>query len=211
MNTVATTRRPGVRWAGLASGLVVLIGLAGAVAATRASAPLACNQGPKGQHFDVAVTVPERVEAGRVYTIRLDGYNSGKISHFGLNHLHDMTAEYILPAGVAYVDGSAKLVPGTGTPNVLVAPRVSHRAGVVTMRLPGKVENGTDYTPPSLTLQVRAIGAPGSTAVLSLGRFQLKANAFLVGDLDVSCDPTPRPYPIGATLILGSAPAAPIR
>lgn len=211
MSIVATTNRRSARWAGLAAGLVVLGALTMATAAARVTLPLLCNKGPNGQTFNVGIALPSSVEAGAVYAIRLDGTSSGKISHFGLNHLHDMTVEYILPRGTSYVEGSAKLVPGTGTPNVLVDARLWHRAGVVTMRLPGKVENGTDYTPPSITLQVRAIGEPGSAAVMSFNHFELKANAFLVGDVAVSCDPAPKPYSIGTTLITAPAPAAPVR
>jgi hypothetical protein len=212
MNNMATNDRRGARWAALAAGGVVVATLATATAAAHVTLPLVCNQGPSGQRFNVAVTLPSSVEAGEVYTIRLDGYNSGTISHFGLNYLHDMTVEYRLPAGTSYVDGSAQVVAGTGTPNVLlVRPQLSHRAGVVTMRLPGRVVNGTDYTPPSITLQVRAESAPGSSEVLSFNHFQLKANAFLVGDVAVSCNPEPQPYPIGATRITAPAPAVPVR
>lgn len=211
MNITTMIHWHGARRAGLATGLVVLAALTMASAAARVTLPLVCDKGPSGQRFDVGVTVPSSVEAGAVYTIRLDGSNSGKISHLGLNYLHDMTVEYVLPAGTSYVEGSARLVAGTGTPNVLAGPRLWHHAGIVTMRLPGKVDNGTDYTPPSITLQVRAVGAPGSSAVLGFKHFQLQANAFLVGDVAVSCDPAPKPYPIGATLITAPAQPVPIR
>jgi hypothetical protein len=208
---MATTNRRGARWAALATGAVVLTGLAMATAAIHVTLPLVCNKGPSGQRFDVGVTLPSSVEAGATYAVRLDGSNSGKISHFGLNYLHDMTVEYVLPTGTSYVEGSAKFVAGTGTSNVLVGPRLWQRGGIVTMQLPGKVENGTDYTPPSITLQVRASGAPGSQAVLGFSRFQLKANAFLVGDVAVSCGPASSPYPIGATLITAPSQDPPVR
>ena len=213
MNTEATNHRRGARWAGVVTGFVgvAVLATATAVAAAYVTLPLVCNTGPSGQSFNVGVTLPASVEAGAIYTIRLDSRSSGKISHFGLNHLHDMTVEYVLPKGTSYVEGSARLVAGTGTPNVQQGARVWHRAGVVTMALPGKVENGTAYTPPSIVVQVRAVGAPGSSAVLTFNHFQLKANAFLVGDVAVSCDPTPQPYPIGVTVIAASADAVPIR
>ncbi len=117
-----------------------------------------------------------------------------------------MAVEYTLPPG-AYVDGSAALVPGTGTPNVLVNPMLWYRKGVLTLLLPDRVENGTDYTPPSIQLSLRAVGAPGSAAVVGLRRFDLTANAFVVGDVAVNCEPAPSPYPIGTTAITG--PSAP--
>ena len=197
--------------AALVVGLGVLAMMGAVAAATRVAAPLVCNKGPEGQRFSVLVTLPERAEAGSLYTLRLDGNSSGKISHFGLNHLHDMTVEYQLPSGASYVEGSAKLVDGTGTANVRPGARVWVSDGLVTMKLPGKVENGTDYTPPSIALQLRASGAPGSSAVVSFRHFQLKANAFLVGDVAVTCDPTPKPFPIGATLITPAAESPPVR
>jgi hypothetical protein len=211
MHKSATIHWSGAMSVGIVTGLAVAVAIMTAAAAVQATLPLVCNKGPDGQRFNVGVTLPGSVEAGSVYTIRLDGHSSGKIDHFGLNHIHDMTVEYALPAETTYVEGSAKLVAGTGTPNVRVGSKLWHRAGVVTMQLPGKVENGTGYTPPSITLDVRAGGAPGSWAVLGFRHFQLKANAFLVGDVAVSCDPTPRPYPIGATLITKGTAAVPVR
>jgi hypothetical protein len=203
------------RWSARRVGLAALLGsmvpFATTAAAVSVSAPLTCNQGPSGQRFNVAVTLPSSVEASAVYTIRLDGTSSGRISHFGLNYLHDMTVDYRLPARASYVEGSARIVAGTGTPNVRVRPQLSHRAGIVTLRLPGKVENGTSYTPPSITVDVRATGSPGSSEVLGLERFQLTANAFLVGDVLVSCSASPRPYPIGTTTIMASAQGIPNR
>lgn len=213
MSIIATRRWHGARWAGFVSGCVVAAALATATAAAAAyvTLPLVCTTGPSGQRFNVLVTAPSSVAAGETYTLRLDGTSSGTISHFGLNYLHDMTVEYVLPPGTSYVEGSARLVPGTGTPNVRVGPRLWHHAGLVTMALPGKVENGTAYTPPSITVEVRADGAAGSSAVLSFNHFQLKANAFVVGDVAVSCDPSPQPYPIAATLITAPAAAMPVR
>jgi hypothetical protein len=116
-----------------------------------------------------------------------------------------MSVDYVLPAGVAYVEGSARLVPGTGTPNVLEGARVFRRGGIVTMILPGRVANGTDYTPPSFSVKVRATGSPSEAAVVAFNRYELKANAFLVGEIAVTCDPTPKPYPVGATMITAHA------
>jgi hypothetical protein len=213
MNTKATNHRRGARWAGFVTGFVGVAALATATAtaAVYVTLPMVCNNGPSGQTFNVGVTLPDSVEQGAIYTIRLDAKSSGKISHFGLNYLHDMTVEYVLPTGTSYVEGSARLVAGTGTPNVREAPRLWHRAGVLTMALPGKVENDTAYTPPSIVVQVRAVGAPGSSAVLTFNHFQLKANAFLVGDVFVSCDPRPQPYPIGTTAITAPADPVPVR
>jgi hypothetical protein len=190
------------RWTGVALGALLL---ATPSAAGRVTLPLVCSAGPSGQHFDVGVTIPTQVDAGAIYTVRLDGVGSGKISHFGLNHIHHMTVQYVLPPG-AYVDGSAELVPGTGTQNVLGSPMLWYHKGILTMVLPDKVQNGTEYTPPSIRFSLRAAGAPGSSAAVALRRFDLTANAVVVGDLAVTCEPTPVPYPIGTTVITQSPP-----
>ena len=198
------------RWAVSAIGFVGLAVSASPAAAERGTLALLCSQGPSGERFQFDVTIPSRAEAGSTYEIRIDGVNSRKVSHFGLNYLHDMTVEYILPAGGAYVEGSAQFVAGTGTANVFVGRRLSYHRGVLTMLLPGKVDNGTDYTPPSVRLQLRAVGAPGAFAWVAFKRFRLTANAFLVGDVAVSCDPVPSPYPVGTTLITAPAGASPL-
>jgi hypothetical protein len=167
--------------------------------------PLLCSTGPSGQRFSVGLTIPRTAEIGSVYEIRIDGSSSGKISQFGLNYIHDMTVDYLLPAGVAYIEGSARIIPNTGTANVLAGARVFHHGGIVTIVLPGKVPNGTDYAPPSISMQVRATGSPGDAAVVAFNRYQLAANAFLVGEVAVSCDPTPKPYPLGTTRITDRA------
>jgi hypothetical protein len=202
----ASTGWRGARWAASAIGFAGLAVIASPAAAEHGALALLCSKGPGGARFEFDVTIPSRAEAGSTYEIRIDGVSSRKISHFGLNYLHDMTVEYVLPAGASYVEGSAQFVAGTGTANVLVGRRLTYRRGVLTMLLPGKVENGTDYTPPSVRLQLRAIGAPGDWAWVSFRQYRLTANALLVGDVAVSCDPIPNPYPVGTTLI--TAPVA---
>jgi hypothetical protein len=196
----ASSRRP-TRRAAMALTLVALASLAGPASAGRTSSALVCNQGPSGQRFDVGVSLPPRAPAGSVYSVRIDGTSSGKISHFGLFYLHDLTVDYALPAGAAYVEGSAVLVPGTGTANVLPGARLWHHDGVITLALAGHVAEGTSYTPPSIQLELRAVGAPGSSASIALRRFRLKANAFVVGDVGVACEPAVKPAVLGSTVI----------
>jgi hypothetical protein len=74
------------------------------------------------------------------------------------------------------------------------------------MVLPGSVTSGSSYTPPSVSVKLRATGSPGDAAVVGFNRYELKANAVLVGDVAVSCDPKPKPYPIGTTRITAPAP-----
>ena len=204
-----TTSRHWARWGATVVSLAVLVTTAGSAAAEHVTPLLVCSTGPSGQRFDVGITLPKHAEAGAVYSVRIDGVNSGKISHFGLNYLHDMTVDYVLPAGASYVEGSAELVPGTGTANVQVGPRLWHHAGVLTMVLPGRVQEGTSYTPPSIRFSLRAVGAPGSWAPVSFRRFRLQANAFLVGEVAVSCEPAVKnPYPLAGTLITAAVEAS---
>jgi len=197
-----STLRTFARWAAAAAALTLVAATPLAATAERVAPLLECNTGPSGQRFNAGVSMPAQAPAGTVYSVRIDGVTSGKISHFGLNYLHDMTVDYAVPQGTSYVDGSAEIVPGTGTDNVLPGARVTYRAGVVTLALPAHVAEGTSYTPPSIRFQLRATGAPGSNASLALRSFRLTANAFLVGEVAVSCEPKVKPAGIGSTVIV---------
>jgi hypothetical protein len=168
----------------------------------RAHAPMVCSRGPEGQRFEVVVTTPESVAEGAIYTIRIDGVGSGKISQLGLNHLRDMTSEYLVPAGAAYVPSSARVVPGTGTENVRSGARAVHEAGVVRLVLGDKVREGTSYTPPSLEFQVRATAPAGASLPLGFIRYRVTANALVVGDVHVSCEPKPNPFVLVRTPVI---------
>lgn len=163
--------------------------------------PLTCSRGGDQVH-PLDVTVPDRVAQGGRYTVRIDGYPSGKIEHAGLRYIHDMHAEYVVPAGTKYVEGSGKIVPSTGTANVAKTARVVHKNGVVHFVLPAKVEAGTSYTPPSFEFQLEVTAAPGNDLLLKLLRYSLYANAVVVGDTLAVCDPKPSPYPLATTTVV---------
>lgn len=164
-------------------------------------APLVCSRGPSAQWFTGVVTMPSSQPEGSIFAVRIDGVSSGKISHAGLNYIHDMATDYLVPAGTSYVKGSARLVPGTGTPNVRGRARAWGDAAGIHVLLPNRVENGSGYTPPSVEFQVE-IGAPAGTRLaLKLRRYQVTANVFLVGDLHTTCAPNPSPYTIGVTRV----------
>jgi hypothetical protein len=176
--------------------------LAGSSArAGRVVIPLVCSRGNGGHSYEVSLTAPSQVASGSVFTVRIDGANSGKISHAGLNYVHDMTYEYLVPSGTGYVESSARIVDGTGSPNVRSGARVSHADGVITLFLPARVEDGSSYTPPTFEFQLRATALPGAVIAHSFAAYRVTANAFLVGDLKASCDPTPKPYPVGVTRV----------
>ena len=94
-------------------------------AATAVSVPLNCSRGPSGQRCELLVTVPVSVEAGATFKVRFDGKNSGRISHTGLNYIHHMTTEVLVPANASYVEGSAR-VKGTRDGGMIIQTVGAH-------------------------------------------------------------------------------------
>jgi len=140
-------------------------------------------------------------KAGSTYTLRIDGTDSGAISHTGLNYIFDIVDEWPIPAGARYVEGSARVVPRTGSANVRPGARVERTARGVALVLPAHVDNGSSYTPPSFELDFQATAAPGASITQTFARFSLKANAFLVGNVSTTCEATPQPYPVAVTRV----------
>lgn len=199
------------RWgAAVRSGLaiplaLVLLGFdSPAVAPRRVSIPLTCSRGPSGQEHDVSVTVPSRVPRGSRYKVRVDGVETGKISHIGLNYIFDIWSEWPIPVGTAYVEGSAHVVPATGSANVRPAARVVHGAGAVSLVLPAHVENGATYTPPSFEFELEVTSAEAAWITQRFSGYRVTANAFLIGDVHTSCEPSPKPYPVAVTRVESS-------
>ena len=182
----------------VALGLVTASALAAPAAV---KAPLVCSRGPSGTSFEAVVTEPFSQAAGTSYTVRIDSKASGTIQHGGLNYIYNMATEYLVPAGTTYVEGTAHIVPDTGTPNVRVGARVWHDAGTIHFVLPAHVDNGGSYTPPSIEFDLKI--SPSATGVLSLKfqHYSVTANAIIVGDLVTTCEPNPKPYTIGVTMV----------
>jgi hypothetical protein len=180
---------------------VLLVGTIALGAATDRTVPLTCTRGPDGQSYRHVVTMPASQPIGSTFTVRIDGVSIGPISHFGLRYIHNMTADYTIPAGTTYVEGSARIVPETGTQNVRAGARVTHDASGVHMLLPAHVDNGGTYTPPSIEFQVRVVGPAGTVASLGFAGTGVDASAAIIGDVHTACAPNPKPYTIGATTI----------
>jgi len=172
---------------------------------TTVRAPLACTPGAGDQYFTANVTLPAEAVEASTYTVRIDSAPSGTISHTGLRYLHDLATDYVLPRGATYVAGSARIVPGTGTANVTPGARVWHEAGMLHVLLPGTVENGSSYTPPSVEVQLKVAAAAGAKLPVKLSQVRATANVFLLGDMKSSCDPTPKPYVLGTTTVTKAA------
>jgi hypothetical protein len=170
-------------------------------AATAVRVPLTCNRGPSGQHAELLVTVPASIEEGATLTARFDGKNSGPISHTGLNYIHDMTTELLVPTGATYVEGSAHIIPNTGTQNVRAGAKVTRAGNTITLVLPAHVEDGSNYTPPSFEFQVKVTAAAGAKIPQRFSQYRVTANAIIVGDVHTVCDPTPKPYTVGTTTV----------
>jgi hypothetical protein len=179
-----------------------LLGFQSPVAAPRRIAiPLACSRGPTGQEHSVVVTVPASVSRGSRYKVHVDGVDSGKISHVGLKYIFDIGSEWPIPQGTTYVEGSAHLVPGTGTDNARPGAHVVHSAGSVTLVLPAHIDSGTSYTAPSFEFELDVTGAEGVTITQRFASYQVTAHAFLLGDVHTSCEPTPKPFPVAITTV----------
>jgi hypothetical protein len=179
-------------------------------AASSIGIPLNCSKGPSDQKHKVVVTVPATAAAGSTYRVRIDGVNSGKISHTGLNYIFDMWSEWLVPSGTQYVEGSARIVPNTGSANVRAKARIVHKNGVINLVLPAHVDNGSNYTPPSFEFSLKVTAAPGANITQAFKRYRVTANAFLIGDVNTTCDPKPAPFRVARTRVepagVGEAP-----
>lgn len=205
-----TTERAISKPRGLASGIalasLLLVGFQSPDAAPRhVTVPLACSRGPSGQAHDVTVTVPARVSPGARYKVRVAGVDSGKISYTGLRYICDMGSEWPVPPGTTYVEGSAHLVPETGSANVRPGARVVYGGGAISLVLPAHVDRGASYTPPSFEFELEVSSPEGASIVLQLAGYHVTANAFLVGDLRTTCEPTPKSFPVAVTRVESGA------
>jgi hypothetical protein len=180
---------------------VLLTGTIALASATDRTVPLTCTRGPDGQSYRHVVTMPASQAIGSTFTVRIDGVSIGPITHFGLRYIHNMTADYTIPTGTTYVEGSARIVPETGTQNVRPGASVTHDASGVHMLLPAHVDNGGTYTPPSIEFQVRVVGPAGTVASLGFTGTGVDASAAIIGNVHTACTPNPKPYAIGATTI----------
>jgi hypothetical protein len=161
---------------------------------------MTCSKGGDQVH-PVTATAPDKVDVGAKYTIRIDGGDSGKIDHGGLRYVHDMEVEYGLPSGTTFVEGSAKIVAGTGTANVAKTATVSVDKGVVRLKMPARVDSGGSFTPPSVEVQVTVTAAVGSTLTLNFQRYSVVANAVVVGDVPSTCEPKTKPAGLVSTTV----------
>ncbi len=169
-------------------------------------APLTCSRGSGNAQFIATVAVPSSAARASMYAVRIDGVPSEKISHFGLNYIHDQATDYAIPPGATYVAGSARIIPGTGTPNVSASAQVTYEAGLVRLLLPAHVPSGSTYTPPSIEFRLEAAAPAGTSLQLAFSQYRVTANAFLVGDVHATCESVPKRYTIGTTLVT-AAPA----
>ena len=174
-------------------------------AASAVKVPISCNKGPSGQSYQASLQLPAQVTEGGTFALRVDGVDSGKISQVGLNYVTQMTYEYAVPQGTTVVDGSARIVPDTGTANVRSSARVSANGGVIQMVLPAHVDNGESYTPPSFEVKLTATAPAGATITVPFRQYRVTANAFLVGDVKAVCDPSPKPFTVGSTRVVAAA------
>ena len=179
-------------WAALASGPALA---ADPLPASPVKVPMACSRGPAAA-FEALVTMPPSAAPGALVTVRIDSVPSGTVSHFGLFSIHGMITHYLLPAGTSYVEGSARLLPDTGTANACPGAKVWHDEAGLHLALPAHVRNGSSYTPPSFEFTMRVDDAAHSELELQFAHYEVKADALLVGTVLTTCAPSPSPYTI---------------
>lgn len=190
-------------------GVIGLVGV-GQAAGTKVAVPLHCDHGPGGQKENIVVTAPVTAAEGSTYKVRIDGTNSGKISHTGLNYIYNMTYTYGVPQGTQVVAGSMHIVADTGTPNVRPGAKITHKGGNLEVVLPARVDDGSNYTPPSFEFELKVTAAAGASIAQGYKGYRVTANAFLVGDVNTACDPVPKPFTVATTKVVGAeVPAAP--
>ena len=173
---------------------VVLFSTVSFGASMSVKAPMVCSRGPSDTAYTAVLTMPASAPSGSAFTVRIDSMSSGIISHTGLNYIFDMTTDYLVPTGTTYVEGSARVVPDTGTQNVRDGAKAWHDAAGIHLALPAHVPNGSSYTPPSLEFSVKITAPAGSNIAIKFSHYEVTANAFLVGDVHTVCDPNPKPY-----------------
>lgn len=171
-------------------------------AATAITVPVECSRGPSGQTHRTSISFPTEVKEGETFTVRVDGVSSGTISHTGLNYVHDMTIEYLVPKGTSYVAGSLRVVPNTGSANVAGTARAAKVGDVIRLSMPGHVENGSSYVPPSVEWKLTASAAAKSKLSLQFWQYRVSANAIFVGDVDTTCNPKPQPYTVATASVI---------
>lgn len=172
--------------------------------------PMACSLGGSPK-FHATVTMPDVIPEGGTFVVRIDSMPSGKLTALGLNFVHEMRTDYELPKGARYVEGSARIVPGSGTPNALTGATVWHDEAGLHVLLGARIAQGDEYTPPSVELQLIADAPAGSLLVLSFLHYEVIANVVVLGNLRTKCDPRPRPFPIGSARIISALQPATLR
>jgi hypothetical protein len=170
--------------------------------ASEIRAPMACSQGPNREQLAVRLSLPASVAVGSTFVVRIDGVPSEKIAHAGLEYIHDMGTDYRIPPGSTYVPGSARIVPGTGTPNVAAQARVSFEAGQIRVLLPGRVASGSTYTPPSIEFRLATSAPVGTRLTIGFTGYRVTAHAAVIGDVHTTCRPNPQPFAIGSTFVI---------
>lgn len=195
----------------IAALLGTLLGLStdGQAAGLSVAIPMSCDHGDENQKEKLIVVVPPTAAPAGTFKVRIDGIDSGKISHTGLNYIFNMTYEWGVPPGTSLVPGSAKVVPNTGTANVRAGAKVVVAGNVLKLVLPARVDDGSRYTPPSLEFDLKVEAAAGTTITQKFRSYNVTANAIVIGDVHTVCTPKPKPYPVAPTKIEKPAEPAP--
>jgi hypothetical protein len=188
--------------AAIGAGALLLVGFqAPASFPRRVAIPLACSRGPSGQAHEVTISAPAHVLEGTRYQVRIEGVDSGKIEHPGLRYISDMRSDWPVPPGTAYVEGTARVVPGTGSDNVRAGARAVHERNAISLVLPSRVANGSSYTPPAFEFDLVVTSPGGASITQQLAGYSVSASVILLGDLRTTCEPVTRHFPVAVTQV----------
>ena len=151
------------------------------------------------------VTVPASVAPGSRYRVRVDGVDTGKISHFGLSYIFDMESQWPIPPGTEYVDGSAHIVPGTGSANVRPGARVVVREREASTWFSRRTSTtASAIRRRRFEFDLAVVSAEGAAITQRFAGYSVSVHAAIVGDLRTTCEPTPKAFPVAVTRVESS-------
>ena len=166
--------------AAAAAGLVVIAGSSGPAGAATVTQTLSCSPGGN-QNVSLITTAPSTVLAGGTFGVSLAPGSSGKADGA---EVKNMVSTFQAPAGTQIVAGSATATGGSGSLGTI---STSISGQTVSIKTSGPVPNGQTFTPPTLSFQLKATGAPGTDLRVTF-RQSAAYTLTVAGSVNVSCN-----------------------
>ncbi len=147
-------------------------------------------------------TAPASVEAGSTFQVavvsqplQIPSSQSASGVSATVNHITNVTVRIPLPANATYVSSSL-----SGGSNLNSTPTLNLVGSNLELKIPGPLAGGSTVQPPTVIVNLRATGAPGTTvapAILNSDQgYDLTVNISVLGqtaDLPTTCTPSPDP------------------